>query len=283
MTEIIINEKGGLGLDLSNYCETHYILAICEILKEKLEDYSIVVTTDKRNTPKTQNEKKIIILLSDENLGTWTTIRDFPLYCGMYPVFRQFNTNPNIFDNQRVFPIPLGYNSTGYKMKQMYPEKPISERQYDFVYTGQYHGNRAQLLNQLMKIKKDFNCIVNVTKGFREGYEIDEYYKLMGNSKISFAVVNESFRYYESMCSGCITMTVDTIDRWYYEDSPVIKLKSWNDMTTEFLKNILSRDLNSYQEKIKKYNQEKISTEAVSNYIIKKTQEYYDRKNIRKI
>lgn len=277
MSEIIIDKTGEITLDLNNSCETHYILSICELIKQKLEDYSIVVTTNKKQLPKTENEKKISILVSDENIGTWSTARELPLYCGMYPVFRQFNTNPNCFDNERVFPIPLGYNSTGYQMKQSYPEKKISERQYDFVYTGQYHGNRAQLLTQLLKIKNDFNCIVNITNGFRQGYDIDTYYQMMGDSKISFAVVNESFRYYESMISNCVTITVDAIDRWYYENSPVIKLKSWNDLTADYVKNLLSKNLDSYQEKIKKYNKEKISTEAVSDYIIKKTTEYYGK------
>jgi len=165
MSEIILDLQSGISLE--NHCEIHFIQSICECLLPKVEETSIIVTTSKNLLPKSIFKKKIIILISDENIGTWTTIKEFPLYCGMFPVFRHYNTNPNIFDNQRVFPIPLGYNSTGKQMKQMYPDKPLSQRKYDFFLSGQYHANRAELLTQLNKIKKDFNCIVNVTKGFR--------------------------------------------------------------------------------------------------------------------
>jgi len=106
----------------------------------------------------------------------------------------------------------------------------------------------------------------------------------MSETKISFAVVNESFRYYESMGSGCITIANETIDRWYYEGSPMIKVDSWSEMSSDFLHNILNNpNLDKEQEKIKQYYKEKISPEAVSNYIVQKSNEYYERRNSKKI
>lgn len=277
MNEIIFDTDSGFSPN--HFCETGYLNKIVDNLDKIVDEHSIIVTMSKNILPKSEKDKKIIILTSDE-------FNPRGLLQHKYPTFRTFNTVPTLYDYKTCFPIPLGYNSTGFEMKQMYPDKPTTERKYDFVFSSQAKLKEG-LHQRLNSIKNDFNCIVKQTGGFRQGYSIDEYYQLLGESKISFAAV-ESFRYFESLASGCITILIEDLEEfkhnihgskvklWYYENAPIIRINSWRDLNVPFLKSILNQqNINEAQKASLNYYKKNNSPEAVANYIKEQAENFY--------
>ena len=64
-----------------------------------------------------------------------------------------------------------------YKMEQ--PKKPLSERKYDFFYSGQVSPNRESFLKIVTDATKNFNGILRHTQNFRTGYTIDKYMTIL--------------------------------------------------------------------------------------------------------
>ena len=265
-------EKIYYEIDEDFWCETRYINNIVDILIQKMSgDYSIVITPNLYSLPQTKF-KKIVILTGDE-LGR----------LGMNPysnqnvvaVFRIFNISGR-YDEKYIFPIPPGYNWTMHsdrtkKMIRMYPEKKISERKYDIFYAGQPLPWRTQLVSNLNRLSDQFNVICNVNQSFRTGIHIDDYYKTLGESKISLSPDGTSidcFRYVESIGSGCIVITTKKDDLWYYRNSPVIFINSWDELNSNLISNILSKDIDDIYFRNLKYYDDYLSENAVSNYII---------------
>ena len=149
-----------VDIDEDFWCETRYINNIIDNLENKLiNDYSIVVTYNLKSVPKTKYDK-IVILIGDEQgrLGLNPYVNQ-----NVKAIFRIFNVNGR-FDDKYIFPIPPGYNWTMHsdrtkKMKQMYPEKKISERKYDIFYAGQPLPWRNSLINNLKKLNDKFNIL----------------------------------------------------------------------------------------------------------------------------
>lgn len=76
---------------------------------------------------------------------------------------------------------------------------------------------------------KNCNVSCNVYDGFRTGIDIDQYYKMLGDCKISLSPDGTSvdcFRFVESLGSGCIVITTKKDNLWYYDGSPTIFLDS---------------------------------------------------------
>ena len=101
----------------------------------------------------------------------------------------------------------------------------------------------------------------------------------MSNSKISIvplgAVVPESFRYFESFENNCIVITTypknSIYGNWFYENSPAIFLDNWSELNDNLIHNLLKIEkLNEFDILNLNYFNKNISTEGVSNYILKK-------------
>ena len=78
---------------------------------------------------------------------------------------------------------------------------------------------------------------INFTNGFRTGLPIRDYYDKLSNSKICLCpngVSPETFRYTESLGSGCIVITKDKVNSWFYENSTAIFINDWSEVTEEF-------------------------------------------------
>ena len=267
-------EKIFYEIDEDFWCETRYLNNVYDIIKEKLiGDYSIVITPNLRVLPQTKFIK--IVLLTGDELGN----------LGMNPytnqnvkaIFRIFNRIGR-FDDKYIFPIPPGYNWAMHndrtkKMIKMYPEKKLSDRKYDIFYAGQPLPWRNELVTNLTNLKDKFNILCAVNNSFRSGINIDDYYRLLGETKISLVPDGTSvdtFRYVESFGSGCIVISTKKDDIWYYRNSPVFLINSWNELNEDLIKYILSLNIDDiYNENLKYYN-EKLSEEAVANYILDK-------------
>ena len=278
-------EKIFYEIDEDFWCETRYTNNIVDILTSKIidKDYSIVITPNLRNLPKTKY-KKIVILTGDE-LGNFG-MNPYPTQ-DIKAIFRIFN-RPNRYDDKYIFPIPPGYNWTMHsdrskKMIRMYPEKKLSERKYDVFFAGQPLPWRQSLVDNLNKLKDKFNIFCQINTTFRSGIDVDNYYKMLGETKIAVApdgTSPDSFRYVEALGSGCIVIMTSGYpmhmhngrkdEVWYYKNSPAIFIDSWNDLNENMINNILSLDIDDiYQRNLAYYN-EKLSEEAVANYILEK-------------
>jgi hypothetical protein len=268
------NEVIFADIDLDFWCEVKYLANVIHFLNEKIENYSIVVTHNLYDLPETKY-KKIVILTGDETyrLGLMP-YKSHDVLC----VFRIFN-NHNSFDNNFIYPIPTGYNWTMHndrskKMKRFYNEKKLSEREYDIFFSGQRLNNRETLFNNLSKINDSFKIYSNINNGFRKGIEIDEYYKLLGNCKISLVPDGTSidtFRYVESFASGCIVITTKKDNIWYYEDSPAFFINSWDELNESLILDILKNcDLENFKNKNDEYYEKKLSEYSVANYMFEK-------------
>lgn len=257
-----------------HFCERQYFMEVMNKLQSLniLDDsYNFIITNYGDETlPLYENGKKnIVIYLSDE-YGIWKN-----WFEKADVIFRTY-PRENFFDNKKIFPIPCGLvmpDWVQYKMEE--PKKKLSERKYDFFYSGQVSPNRYPFLSKLESVTKGFNGILKHTQNFRTGFTIDEYFQIMNETKISFVplgkVIPESFRYMESFESGCVVITDFPIDQykhiWYYQNSPAIFIRDYNQITSELISNVLN-NIDDYLDKNLKYYNDFLSTKAVANYII---------------
>lgn len=219
-------------------------------------------------------KKNIIIYLSDEYGITKNWFNKVDVIFRTYPRER-------FFDNVKIFPIPCGLvmpDWVQYKMEE--PKKKLSERKYDYFYSGQNSPNRYPFLSKVEPAVKGLNGILKHTQNFRTGFTIDEYFQIMNETKISFVplgkVIPESFRYMESFESGCMVVTDFPIDQykhiWYYKESPAIFIRNYNELDERFIRNILdninSDENDNYKKESIEYYDKFLSTKAVANYII---------------
>jgi len=267
-------EKIYYEIDEDFWCETKYLNNVVDILIDKLiGDYSIVITPNLRRLPDTQYPK--IVILTGDELGNFGQYH-YPEQYNVSIVFRIFNRIGR-YDDKYIFPIPIGYNWTMHsdrtkKMTKMYPEKKISERKYDIFYSGQpCNYDRAILVDRLNRFSNNFTILNQTNSSFRTGIDIDDYYKILGDTKIALAPDGTSvdtFRFVEAFGSGCIVISTKKDDLWYYKDSPVFLINSWNELTEELVSHILSLNIDEIYESNLKYYKDKLSEESVANYMI---------------
>jgi hypothetical protein len=279
--------------------EPPYLEKTLEYLSDLGDEYNFIIGRANSNEDKqdimscidsNKDKKNVLILLSDE-LGIQNDVTG-PYFWkeNIHCIFRTYN-NSDLYDNKWVFPIPCGFScgvghhsSDGntHTMRDFdISPKPLKERKYDFFFSGQMDPHRMSCVEQLRKIENDFECIINVTNSFGKGFNINQYYELLGDSKIAIVptgvVIPESFRYFEAVKSKCVIISTFPIDNekfknWYYEDSNTIFVKDWSSVTKEFIEGILSK-IEEYEEGNIKYFEEKISPRGLSRYIKEKLKE----------
>lgn len=266
MNEIIWTNE----IDKDFWCETRYLSKIIEMLDESIDNFSIIVTSNLNQTPNSKY-RKIIILTGDElgRLGM-KPYQNQNVFC----VFRIYNRY-NRFDDDYIFPIPCGYNWTMHndktkKMSRMYPEKKLSEREYDIFFSGQPVPLRLEMMYHLNNIKS-FKVLSQMNQSFRTGINVDDYYRLLGNTKISLAPDGTSvdtFRYVESFGSGCIVISTPKDNLWYYTGAPTVIINSWSELNDDLISRVLNMDIDAIYESNLKYYLEKLSEKSVADYMI---------------
>jgi hypothetical protein len=264
MNEIIFYE-----LDRENICETMYFDGIARVLNEYLIGYSIIFTADWITLPETKYKKVVILGGEEAGLAGLTPYSDYP---DVVAVFRFYSIKGR-YDNEYVFPIPCGYNcrSNDKQMVKMYTDIKVSKRKYDIFYSGQILNCRKELISRLTHLSKDFNVYLQTTPSFRTGLDIDDYYKMLGDTKICVCpdgISVDTFRFMEACGSGCIVITTNKSSLWYYQEAPVFFVDSWIELTADYIKSILSSDVDEIQEQTLVYYKNKLSEEAVAKYII---------------
>jgi hypothetical protein len=272
-----------------NSCEIDYLMKILNVLKDRISDdyYFIVARTNNQNeisqfyNTLRDDKKNILILLSDE-AGIIPPFLD-----KIHMTFRTYN-HKILYDERKIFPIPCGYCAqTGLKSlpnpesKYLMAEqihKNVLDRKYELFYSGQIAPNRLEMTQKILSIKDNFINYVQITNGFGQGLCTKDYFDILNESKIAIvpdgAVVPESFRYFEAFEAGCIVITSFPFDdlnykHWYYSESPAIRIKNWNDLNADIIRNILENQKELQEKSIYYYNNY-LSSNAVANYIIEK-------------
>ena len=257
----------------SHYCEIDYIDKIIEHLKNYLNDnFFLFLIYDELNEENIQNIINQIKLNENSikigiHVGNEMSYDD-KCYKHLDYVFRFYL--PSFCDYKKIYPINIGYNSSGKNVIRFENEKKLSERKNEIYFYGQL-SNRIDLKNALQNLKGKYN--INFSGGFRQGKKIDEYVSDLCDSKICLVPKGfspETFRYSESFAAGCIVITTEQIDVWYYKNSPAIFIKSWNELTDSFIENILSSDIDNLQKQNSDYYKEYLSPFANANYILSK-------------
>lgn len=256
-------------LEKDNACQRNYFYGIADILNKFMDGYSIIMTADFMTLPMTKFKKIVLLVCEDGQKGALPYLN----YPDVVAVFRFYSTEWGC-DYKYVFPIPIGYNcrTEGRLMERMYPEKKLSERRFDIFYSGQTLPCRKELERRLDDLKSSFNVFSQVNPMFRLGFNIDEYYRLLGDSRICVVpdgTSMDTFRYTEACGSGCIVITTTKPDLWYYKYAPVVFIKSWSELTKELVGFTLSVDIDAWQGSIMRYYERNLSEKAVANYILK--------------
>jgi len=263
-----------------NIWEPPYFLKALEWLKFLDDSFHFIIartnTIDEINEFKKLidgNKKNILIRLSDE-------VGDIPSYTDeLFLTFRTYNRR-DLYDNNKIFPLPCGYSCGTRESLYVETEKiPLIDREYDIFYSGQMSSARESMKFNLDKIKDGFKSMINYTAGFSQGFKLEDYYHYMRNAKIGLvpdgAMVPESFRYFEAFESNCIVITTypknnEMYNHWYYDESPAIFLKSWEELTEELIASLLTfRNLRKYEILNREYFDKKISAKAIANYMLK--------------
>jgi hypothetical protein len=255
-----------------HYCEISYLNEIINHLKNKLDDNYVLFIIHEElyhlekiiNTENYNNKIKICIHVGNE--GTYKS----KFYDEFDFVFRYYL--PNHCDYKKVFPINVGYNSSGLGTLDFNSAKKMSERNINCFFSGQVNNqNRMSLINKLNTFNNDKN-LINVTGGFRQGFDVKEYTNILSDTKICLVpqgVSPETFRFTESFASGCIVITTEKLDVWYYESCPAVFLDSWELLTEDFINNLLDKNLEFEREKSLKFYNDYLSGKSNAEYIIK--------------
>lgn len=252
------------------YCEISYINDVINRLSLELNDeYSLYLLHPDLNA---SNFNLIDVIKSDNNykiaIHVGNEKRFDSTYYELFDIVFRFYLTENC-DYNKIFPINIGYNSSGKSEVKPKLGLELSKREYDvfFIGNGQLRGN---FRNSISKLKNVSNIMF--TKGFRQGLEIDEYYEKLSNSKICLApsgLSPETFRYTEGFASGCIVITEAKVNSWYYEDSPAIFVDNWSMVNDEFINKILASDVDNFYKKNIAYYNSKLSPNANAEYILK--------------
>jgi hypothetical protein len=258
-----------------HYSEISYIQLIEErLLKEFDDNYSlyfvhpdldVIEGVDFGEKIKKDKNYKIGIHVGNERSYN-------PKYYGFFDIIFRYYLQENC-DFNKVFPINIGFNSsTEYGISPNKSNK-LSERTNDVFFMGN-KSVRNEFYNTINNLSDKYD--ITFTNGFRIGLPIREYYNKLSNSKICLVPNGyspETFRYSEALGSGCIVITKDKINSWFYENSTAIFVDDWSEVTEEFINNILSSNIDEKYEQNLDYYEKCLSPNANAEYIIKTIKE----------
>jgi hypothetical protein len=259
----------------SHFSELSYTQLITEELLKKFDDnYSLYflhpdlhVSDGLGFDEKIKNDTNYKIAIHTTN-----EVRYSPKYYEFFDIIFRFYLQENC-DYKKIFPINIGFNSSG--EFNIVPNKgnKLSERINDVFFMGNPHV-RGEFYNSMNKLSTKYD--ITFTNGFRTGLPIRDYYNKLSNSKICLCpngVSLETFRYNEAFGSGCIVITKNKVNSWFYENSPAIFVNSWSEVTEEFINNILSSNVDEKYEQNLDYYEKYLSPNANAEYIIKTIKE----------
>jgi hypothetical protein len=258
-----------------HYCELSYSQLIEEqLLKEFDNNYSLYfihpdldVIEGLNFSEKIKNDINYKIAIHVGNEVSYD-----PKYYEFFDVIFRFYLQEKC-DYIKIFPINIGFNSSGKYNISPNKGKKLSERTNDVFFMGN-KSVRYGFHNSINNLSKKYD--ITFTDGFRSGLPIKDYYNKLSNSKICLVpngMSPETFRYSESLGSGCIVVTNEKINSWFYENSTAIFINDWSEVTEEFINNILLSNIDVKYEENLDYYEKCLSPESNAKYIIKTIKE----------
>ena len=150
-----------------------------------------------------------------------------------------------------VYAIPLGYAN-----QLDLPIRPFGERKTDVFFAGSIQHrdyalwspqrwlktpkdlSRRRMLagvEQLRRSAPQSKIDIQLRPSFRSAFRgsAAEYSQDMMNSKICLAprgTSTETYRFYESMRYGCVTIAERLPPHWFYDDAPAVWIENWSEL-----------------------------------------------------
>ena len=195
-------------------------------------------------------------------------------------------------DDSNVCTIPLHHSTLDVKPVDM------SERLYNMSFIGCLNNNRIKLSSLLTRMstklitfglmffkKQTLQFTSRLSKAvnagsffqfnpdFNKGLCKSDYLYILQQSKISLCpkgwVNSETFRFFESMKLGCVVITEQLPNRWFYKNCPAIQVQSWEEglaIANDLLKN--PDRLKLLSNKTLQFYKTQLSAAAVAKHIL---------------
>ena len=258
---------------IKNNPDSYVYLEAVEILCKKLDcDYSFILQIWDHDIPKDTKYPKILISTSDEAHRLPVQASD-PSFVH---IFKQYipMCEGAIMKVNNVSPLPLCHLD-GFKNHNI----PISERQYDWSWMGQYdpysRGPFKQAVDNVELLRHNDTKHVLWYQGWNNGAPMEEYTNVMNNTKIALVPAGsasaESFRFFEAMMCGCVVLNTGLPDTPFYKDSPYFKINNWlslNDTLSYLLQK--EEEIENYSQKAKLWYKEFCTPEGIATYMLKR-------------
>jgi len=146
-----------------------------------------------------------------------------------------------------IYDIPLGYAN-----QDDLPLRAIEQRSTDIYFAGGFINpnepwwsprrwlktpkqvSREHMVNALRSMDialEAININLSLTQGPPSSHDAQMYSKSMMDTKICVVPRGsslETFRFFESLRYGCITIHEELPDRWFYNEAPTIEVEKWS-------------------------------------------------------
>lgn len=243
-----------------------YIPELITELSKYLSDEWKVIFTSEDFLPDFEGhdpDKILVFKISDEKYQTPSYAKD------VRAVFKNYVNGDKQGDN--VYPIPQG-PMTGFVSL---PYRKPKDRSIDVLFTGNWHTSRRGILEGLKArlgdkcniVFLENNCVTMVQPTYSH-YIMDSKISL----DLSGALGPETFRYYESLKSGCVTLSYEKPDNWIYRNNPTL-VPDWGnlDSIADLILSLLDDEeklLEISAESVKFYQQRYNPQSVVENHIL---------------
>lgn len=189
--------------------------------------------------------------------------------------------------------IPLHHSTLDYKPID------ISERLYNMSFVGCLNNNRIRLSSLLTRLspklltlglfvfkKRMLRFISQLAKvmnagsffqfnaDFNKGLGKEDYLYILQQSKISLCPKGwanaETFRFFESMKLGCVVITEQLPNRWFYKNCPAIQVNSWEEglaVADKLLTN--PKEMQRISDECIRFYKKRLSSNATAKHILK--------------
>lgn len=227
---IDINGEFDLGNQFTLQTVTH--------LAESLDDnFRIVVKYQGQDLPTYDDNKHNIVFCTSKEVHATPKefFRDDVLI--IFQHYFMLDEWGGPINNPLSYPVPLG---TFKDPPQPLDVTPIPDREYDFCFMGQipHTGTRdcfKRALDNIVENTGDkYKYFIKVTDGFSKGLDKDEYFDILGNSRLCLCPQGahslETFRFFESLAVGAFPVIERLPRLWYYEGAPFLRTNSWHDI-----------------------------------------------------
>lgn len=234
------------------------------VLKDILLSFQVIVTENSEYLPK-YGDDVVVILKSDE------FVSEIKYADRVKAVFKNY-FDEKYFSKKNIFFLPLPYLGNINDLSIV----PILDRKIDVFFAGQVtypeRNKLSKIISELKDKRKDLNIVFQENQNFFTGWNTNEYFLRLGDSKISLCpkgASKETYRHFESLRHGCVSISLPLPDVWYFTEAPMLIIQKWDEFPS-ILDNLINNKklLKKLSNKSRKYWNDKLSPKAVSSFIV---------------